>query len=55
MLSYCCAFMYKNTPVITKTVPKPLNKVIGLPNNSIDNVIRNARFAVFATLKKGQK
>lgn len=37
---------------MTTKVPKPLRSVTGLPNINTDNQMRNARFAVLATLKK---
>lgn len=50
-VSYSWAFIYKNTPAITVIVPNPLKAVIGLPNISTESQMRNALFAVFATLK----
>lgn len=51
IVSYCCALLYRVTPIITITVPSPLSNVTGLPNKITESHIRKARFTVFATLK----
>lgn len=49
-LSYSCARLYSNTPAITKDVPIADKPVTGLLNNKTESQIKNALFAVLATL-----
>lgn len=52
ILSYSCARLYNNTPAITKDVPSADKPVTGLLNNKTESHIRNALFAVLATLQQ---
>ena len=45
------ALLYSKTPPNTTIVPRPDNKVTGLPNTSTEAQIIRARFTVFETLQ----
>lgn len=49
-LSYSCARLYNNTPIITKDVPIADKLVTGLLNSKTESQIKEALFAVLTTL-----
>ncbi|CAD1480566.1 unnamed protein product, partial [Heterotrigona itama] len=49
-LSYSCARLYNNTPIITKDVPIADKPVTGLLNSKTESQIKDALFAVLTTL-----
>lgn len=50
-LSYSCARLYNNTPIITKDVPIADKPVTGLLNSKTESQIKDALFAVLTTLQ----
>lgn len=50
-LSYSCARLYNNTPIITSDVPIADKPVTGLLNNRTESQINDALFAVLTTLQ----